>query len=212
MSVSTDRMHERKRATVAPGLGWSEIVKKGEVLRIVDLKGAQAVDFLCYSATDHGERYHAPNTIKRAHTLRLTTGHALYSDIARPIFTIVADTHGTHDTIGGCCSAPSNEMLYGAEDAPGCRETFLRELAKFGMGRRDIVPNVNFFCDVPVQDRYELSETVFAPGSSGPGDHVDLRAEMDAVAVVSNCQQTNNPCNIGQPTPIEVVVLSPLGT
>lgn len=205
MSVRTDA-EERERTRVQPGLGWSGVVKKGEILRIVDVEGAQAVDFLCYSAADHEERYHAPNTLKRAQTLRLTTGHSLYSDLARPIFTIVADTHGTHDTIGGCCSAPSNKMLYGADNAPGCRETFLRELARFGMGRRDIVPNVNFFCDVPVEDRYQLSGTVFAPGSSRPGDHVDLRAEMDAIAVVSNCQQMSNPCNVGRPTPIDIIV------
>lgn len=200
---------EAERVTVRPGLGWSGIVRRGEILRIVDLEGAQAVDFLCYSAADHDERYHAPNTLKKARTLRLTTGSSLYSDVARPIFTIVADTHGTHDTIGGCCSAPSNRMLYGAENAPGCRETFLRELAKFGMGRRDIVPNVNLFCDVPVHDDYALSDTVFRPGSSRAGDHVDLRAEMDAIAIVSNCGQVNNPCNVGRPTPIEVVVLRP---
>jgi urea carboxylase-associated protein 1 len=199
----------RERIAVGPGLGWSGIVPRDDVLRIVDLEGAQAVDFLCYNAREHEERYHAPNTLKKAHTLRLTTGHSLYSDVAQPIFTIVADTHGTHDTIGGCCSAPSNLMLYGADNAPGCRETFLRELGKFGMGRRDIVPNVNFFCDVPVHDRYVLSETVFQSGSSRPGDYVDLRAEMDALAIVSNCRQTNNPCNAGRPTPIEVIIFSP---
>src|SRR5437867_12953649 len=123
----------RVQARVQPGDGWSGVVRRGEVLRIVDVEGAQAVDFLCYSAANHEERYHAPNTLKKARTLRLTRGNTFYSDAARPIFTIVADTHGTHDTIGGCCSAPSNEMLYGVRDAPGCRETFLRELANFGM-------------------------------------------------------------------------------
>lgn len=197
------------RETVRPGLGWSGVVKRGDILRIVDLEGAQAVDFLCYSAGEHEERYHAPNTLKKARTLRLTTGCVLYSDAARPIFTIVNDTHGTHDTIGGCCSAPSNELLYGVADAPGCRETFFRELAKHGMGRRDIVPNVNFFCDVPVHDRHALSDTVFEPASSRAGDLVELRAEMDALAVVSNCQQTSNPCNAGRPSPIEIVVFTP---
>ena len=209
--MALDTKEIRLRETVQPGLGWSGTVGRGEVLRIVDLVGAQAVDFLCYSATDHDERYHAPNTLKKARTLRLTRGHSLYSDIARPIFTIVADTHGTHDTIGGCCSAPSNKMLYGAEDAPGCRETFLRELAKHGMGRRDIVPNVNFFCDVPVHDSYALSETVFAPGDSEAEEYVELRAEMDALAIVSCCRQTNNPCNVGRPTPIEVVITAGRG-
>jgi urea carboxylase-associated protein 1 len=196
----------RTRITVEPGHGWSGIVRKGEVLRIIDVRGTQAVDFLCYNARNHLERYHAPNTIKKARTLRLTAGHALYSDVARPMFTIVEDTHGTHDTIGGCCSAPSNSMLYGVKNATGCRETFLEQLEKHAMGRRDIVANLNFFCDVPVHDTYALSESVFVPGNSRPGDHVDLRAEMDVLAVVSCCRQVNNPCNVGQPTPIELVV------
>lgn len=192
--------------TVPPGAGWAGIVRAGEVLRIVDLEGRQAVDFLCYNAYDHEERYHAPNTIKAAHTLHLTTGHRLYSDVARPIFTIIDDTCGEHDTIGGCCSAPSNQMLYGAENDPGCRETFLRELGRFGMGRRDIVPNVNFFSNVPVRPGNMLAETVFERGSSRPGDYVDLRAEMDAIAVASNCRQMNNPCNDALPTPVQIVV------
>ena len=97
--------------TIAPGGSWSRIIRRGEVLRIIDLEGQQGVDFLCYSAADPEERYHAANTLKRAATLRLTTGHVLYSDIARPMMTVVGDSCGFHDTIAGCCSAPSNEML-----------------------------------------------------------------------------------------------------
>jgi hypothetical protein len=89
----------------------------GQLLRIVDIKGRQAVDFLCYNASDTEERYSAPNTLKAAATLSLTRGHILYSDLANPMFEIVDDTFGGHDTIGGCCSAPSNRMLYGVE---GC--------------------------------------------------------------------------------------------
>lgn len=207
--MSVDLGGVRERVRVEPGNGWSGVVRRGEVLRIVDLEGAQAVDFLCFNADNHEERYHAPNTLKKARTLRLTNGHTLYSDVARPIFTIVADTHGTHDTIGGCCSAPSNKLLYGVEDEPGCRETFLSEFAKHGMGRRDWVPNLNFFCDVPVRHGYALSDTVFQPGSSAPGAYVDLRAEMDALGVVSCCRQTSNPCNVGKPTAIEVIVFAP---
>ena len=110
------------------------------MLRITDLEGQQAVDFLCYNAADPQERYHAPNTMKAAGSIFLTKGHKLYSDIARPIFTIIEDQFGGHDTIGGCCSAPSNQMLYGVANCPGCRENFLAALARHGLGRRDIVP------------------------------------------------------------------------
>jgi urea carboxylase-associated protein 1 len=182
---------------------WSGIIKKGQHLRIIDLEGRQAVDFLCYNASDTVERYFAPNTIKAAGTILLTTGHVLYSDQAQALFTIVEDSYGSHDTIGGACSAPSNLMLYGVRDCPGCRENFLKALAPHGMGRRDIVPNINFFMRVPV-DR--SGEAAIARGDSAPGTYVTLRAEMDVLAVISNCPQINNPCNDYNPTPIQVVV------
>jgi urea carboxylase-associated protein 1 len=192
--------------TVPPGQPWAARLKRGDVLRIVDLEGRQGVDFLCYNADAPEERYHAPNTIKAARRIALGLGDVLYSDQARPLMTIVADTCGGHDTIGGCCSAPSNAMLYGVRDAPGCRENFLAALGTFGLGRKDIVSNVNFFCDVPVREGYRLADTVFEPGRSKAGDYVELRAEIDVLAVLSNCPQINNPCNDGRPKAIRVVV------
>jgi len=185
---------------------WSAIIRKGQHLRIVDREGKQAVDFLCYNANDRDERYNAPNTIKAAGTISLTTGHVIYSDQASPLFTIVADTYGSHDTIGGACSAPSNKMLYGVDGCPGCRENFLRALADHGMGRRDIVPNINFFMRVPVAGE---GETAIARGDSEPGSYVELRAEMDVLAVVSNCPQVNNPCNDFNPTSIQITICDP---
>ena len=194
---------------VPPGEGWAEVVRQGQILRIVDEAGKQGVDFLCYHAAHPEERYHAANTMKMARTIRLTTGHVLYSDVARAMFTIVADTCGRHDTIGGCCSAPSNLLMYGVKDVPGCRETFLRVLGRHGLGRRDIVANVNFFSNVPVAADGQLADTVFVDGLSKAGDFVDLRAEMDALAVISNCPQVNNPCAGLNPTPIRVVIWEP---
>jgi len=191
---------------IPAGKPWSAIVKRGQRLRIVDTEGNQGVDFLCYSAANPEERYHAANTLKKSRTLLLTTGHTLYSDVARPLMTIVEDTCGMHDTIGGCCSAPSNEMLYGVKNVPGCRENFLSELAKHGLGRRDIVANLNFFCSVPVHEHNRLEPLIFAPSLSRAGNYIELRADMDVLAVISNCPQVNNPCNSGQPTPIRVVV------
>jgi urea carboxylase-associated protein 1 len=195
----------RLDAVIPAGAPWSGIVRRGEVLRIIDLEGQQAVDFLCYNAASFEERYHAPNTMKAAGAIFLTTGHRLYSDVARPIFTIVEDTFGGHDTIGGCCSAPSNEMLYGVKDCPGCRENFLAALAAYGLGRRDIVPNINWFMRVPVEHD---GGAAIALGVSAPGCTVALRAEMDALAVISNCPQINNPCNNFKPTPIRVQIAS----
>jgi urea carboxylase-associated protein 1 len=197
-----------RRDIVPAGKPWSAILRRGQRLRIVDTEGDQGVDFLCYAADNPEERYHAANTLKKSATLRLTKGHRLYSDVARPLMTIVNDTCGTHDTIGGCCSAPSNEMLYGVKNAPGCRENFLHELAKYGLGRRDIVANLNFFCDVPVHPHNRLDPLTFVKSPSRPGSYIELLAEMDVIAIVSNCPQVNNPCNSGRPTLIEVIVFN----
>lgn len=194
--------------SILAGKPWARIIKKGDILRIIDVHGHQGVDFLCYNAHEFEERYHAPNTLKAAGTLRLTRGHVLYSDVARPIFTITEDTCGTHDTIGGCCSAPSNAMLYGVKNCPGCRENFLTALGEFGLGRRDIVPNINFFCNVPVHEEALLADAMFVESRSEAGSYVELLAEMDALAVISNCPQVNNPCNAGEPTPIRVMVIA----
>jgi urea carboxylase-associated protein 1 len=198
--------------TVLPGEPWSGTVARGSHLRIVDVAGRQGVDFLCYNAENTDERYNAPNTVKAATAITLETGRVLYSDFARPLMTIVADTCGGHDTIGGCCSAWSNKMLYGVEDVPGCRENFLKALGQHGLGWRDIVPNINFFCSVPVHAEGRLAESVFVEGRSKAGDYVDLRAEMPVLAVISNCPQVNNPCNDGAPTPIRVIVHDPGAT
>ena len=138
--------------------------------------------------------------------MKLTTGHALYSDDAQPIFLIVEDTFGGHDTIGGCCSEVSNEMLYGVTGVTGCRENFLNSLESFGLGRRDIVPNINFFCNVPVNVDRTLAKTVFVADRAIVGARVVLQAEMNALAVISNCPQVNNPCNYGNPTEIELCI------
>ena len=191
---------------VQPGTHWARIVKKGHVLRIVDLEGKQAVDFLCYDARNPEERYNAADTMKYAGTIFLTKGHSLYSDMGRPLFTIVEDTCGRHDTIGGCCSAESNWVRYGVKDTPNCRENFLRALAQFGLGKKDIVANVNFFMNVPVEPDGRVA---IVDGLSKPGDFVDLRADTDVLAVISNCPQTRNPANAFNPTPIQLIVWEP---
>lgn len=197
------------REVIAAGAPWSGLIARGRRLKITDIEGRQGVDFLCYNADNPLERYHMPNTLKASGTLRLTTGHTLFSDEARPIMTIVADTLGYNDTIGGCCSAHSNQLLYGVGNCPGCRENFLAALSRYGLGRRDIVPNVNFFCHVPVYQGGKLAERTFdqVPGEVAGGHYVELRADMDTLAVISNCPQINNPCNDGEPTAILVEVL-----
>ena len=195
---------------IVPARGdWSGVIPANHVLRIVDLEGRQAVDFLCYGAADPSERYNAADTMKFAKTIFLTTGHGLYSGLGRRLFTIVADTCGRHDTIGGCCSSESNRFRYGVENTPNCRDNFLRALGRFGLGRKDIVANVNWFMNVPVEADGQMA---IVDGWSKPGDYVDLRAETDVLVVISNCPQIYTPCNGGRPTPIRLVTYEPAGS
>jgi urea carboxylase-associated protein 1 len=188
---------------IPAGGHWSGVIPAGRTLRIVDLEGRQAVDFLCYNAARHEERYNAADTMKIAGSIFLTTGVALYSGLGRKLFTIVDDTVGYHDTIGGCCSEESNFVRYGVRGTPNCRDNFLAALAPHGLGPRDIVANVNWFMYVPVESNGAMA---IVQGRSKPGDRVDLRAEMDVLAVISNCPQVHNPANDFKPTPIRVIV------
>ena len=191
--------------TTIPARGsWSGRVARGRTLRIIDLEGCQAVDFLCYDADDPDERYAAADTMKINETgIFLTTGTVLYSVGLRPLFTLTADTCGKHDTIGGCCSAELNAFRYGAGPAPNCRDNFLAELAKHGLGKKDMAANINFFMYVPVGPDGDMD---MGPSISKPGDYVDLRAETDVLAVISNCPQINNPVNDYNPTPVRAIV------
>jgi urea carboxylase-associated protein 1 len=188
---------------IPPGGHWGRRMAKGEVLRIVDLEGRQAVDFLCYNAERPEERYNAADTMKVAGTIFIGEGTRLLSDMGETLMTVIADTCGRHDTVGGCCSKESNRLRYGVDDTPNCRDNFLAALAPFGLGKKDIVANINFFMNVPVEPDGSMA---IADGLSKPGDHVDLRAETDVIAVLSNCPQTRNPCNGYNPTPIRVMV------
>ena len=188
---------------IPPNGHWGRVLRTGQSLRIIDLEGRQAVDFLCYNADDPTERYNAADTMKYAKTIFVTKGHGIYSDLGRRLLTIVDDTCGRHDTIGGCCSAESNQFRYAVSDTPNCRQNFLRALEPFGLGKKDIVANINWFMNVPVSPDGTMG---IVEGLSKPGDHVLLRAEMDVLAVISNCPQTRNPCNGFKPTPIRLVV------
>jgi uncharacterized protein len=188
---------------IPPGGHWGRVIPHGHTLRLVDLEGRQAVDFLCYNAARPEERYNAADTMKLAGAIFLTKGVSLYSGLGHKLFTIVEDTCGFHDTIGGCCSAESNWLRYGVRDTPNCRDNLVRALAEFGLGVKDIVANVNFFMYVPVSS---TGTVAIADGRSQPGDHVVLRAEMDAIAVLSNCPQIYNPAAGFKPTPVRVTI------
>jgi urea carboxylase-associated protein 1 len=195
------------REVIDAGLGYSHLVKKGELVRIVDLEGNQAVDTLFYNAHDASDRYSASATIVAQQNLYLTTGSQLISSEGNVLLTIVADTCGRHDTLGGACAAESNQVRYALDKRHmhNCRDSFLLELALHQphMDKRDLTSNINFFMNVPVTPEGGLR---FADGISDAGRYVELRAELDVLVLISNCPQLNNPCNAYNPTPVEVLV------
>jgi urea carboxylase-associated protein 1 len=199
----------------AAGEPWMTTVRKGQVFRILDLEGNQAVDTLFYSADDAEERYSAVDTIQRQGRLYLEAGSVLYSSEGRPMLTIVADTCGRHDTLGGACAAESNTVRYALDKRPmhSCRDNFMHALSHcdcahhLHLGKRDITANINFFMNVPVTAEGALK---FDDGISAPGKYVEMRAEMDVVVLISNCPQLNNPCNAYNPTPVRLLVWNPV--
>jgi urea carboxylase-associated protein 1 len=157
--------------TVPAGNGWAGVVKKGQRFRIVDLEGNQAVDTLFYNAEDHSDRYSAVETIAAQRNIYLTTGSKLLTENGTVLMSIVADTCGRHDTLGGACSQESNMVRYDIEKRymHACRQTFLKTAAVEGLSKRDLAPNVNFFMNVPVTPEGKLT---FEDGISEPGNYV----------------------------------------
>ena len=193
--------------TLPAGDGWIHEIKKGQTFRIVDLEGNQAVDTLFYNAADLSDRYSAQDTIREQGGLYLTTGSRLISSEGNLLLTLVADTCGRHDTIGGACAAESNQVRYdlGKRAMHNCRDTFMLALTRWGknVSKADITHNINFFMNVPVTPDGGLS---FEDGVSAGGRYVEMRAEMDVICLISNCPQLNNPCNAYNPTPVQLLI------
>jgi uncharacterized protein len=205
---SLDPADAQYRKVVPAGEYWIHVLRQGETLRLIDLEGNQAVDTLFFNADDPAEHYSASDTIREQGNIYLTTGSALMSDLCRTLMTITADTVGRHDSLGGACSTESNTVRYALDKKSmhACRDSFLLaviENEQYGLTKRDIAHNINFFMNVPVTPDGKLE---FADGLSAPGKYVEMVAEMNVIALISNCPQLNNPCNAYNPTPIEVLI------
>ena len=174
---------------------WSGVVKAGQTIRIVDSEGQQAVDTIFYRLDDFAERYSAQDTLRVQGSAYVGVGTKIVSNEGNVMLTVVADT----------CSCESNTVRFGHDTRylHACRDNFVIEVTKHGMTKRDIVPNINFFMNVPISPSGEMT---IVDGLSNPGDYVELVAEMDVLCVISNCPQINNPCNGFNPTPIQVLV------
>lgn len=190
---------------IAAEAPFSTVVKKGQILRIEDTYGQQAIDTLFYNADDFSERYSSQDTMREQGAAYISTGTKIISSEGRVMATMTADTCGRHDTSAGACSCESNTVRFGhyTKYLHACRDNFVLEVSKHGMSKRDVVANINFFMNVPIEPSGEMT---IVDGISAPGDYVELKAEMDVLLVISNCPQINNPCNGFDPTPIRVLV------
>jgi urea carboxylase-associated protein 1 len=196
------------RDVVPAGDYYMKVVKKGHTVRILDIEGNQAADVLFYNANDPSERYSAIDTIREQGNVYLTAGTKILSDLGNVMLEIVADTCGRHDTLGGACATESNTVRYSIDKKcmHACRDSWLLAVSEnehFGLSKRDLTHNINFFMNVPVTAEGGLT---FADGISGVGKYVELKAHMDTIVLMSNCPQLNNPCNAYNPTPVEVLV------
>jgi len=193
---------------VLAGDYWIKEVKAGQTFRILDLEGNQAADTLFYSAVDPVERYSAIDTIREQGNAYLTAGTKLMSNFGNTMLEITADTCGRHDTLGGACATESNQIRYALEKKcmHACRDSWMLAIAEnehFGISKRDITHNINFFMNVPITQEGGLT---FADGISEAGKYVEMKAMMDVIVLISNCPQLNNPCNAYNPTPVEILI------
>ena len=193
------------------GASWSHVLKRGSALRIIDVEGAANVGGIFYNFECPTERYNMPDTLKAQHIARLTKGFVLYSDMGRILASLIGDSVGWHDPIGGTSNRKMVETKYGPSSYQqdrndyhkNGRDSFLVELGKWGLGPRDLVANVNFFSRVDVSDDGTMS---FIPGNSKPGDSVDLRAEMNVLVLLNTCQHPLDPNPEYRPKPVQVSI------
>lgn len=195
-----------REIAVEPGGYLAIEVKKGQVLRIIDMEGHQVADFVCFNLHRLEERLSPQNTIMLNKSIRFTTGHSLFSDEAGKMFTVIEDTAKVHDLLAGACSRYTNYYRYGAENTPNCRDNLARAVEPYGLKWKDIPYNLNVFMNVPIRD--DGTVTIEEPVDKA-GDYIDLRADMDVLAALSNCPQVLNPCNSWKLKPLKVILYEP---
>lgn len=184
-------------------------VGRAQVLRIVDVEGQQVGDLVCFNRDDLTERYSPQNTILFNRTIYPKVGAVLVSDRGRAMMRLVADTVGVHDLICGSCSEEYyRDRLDYREPHRSCRGNLAEAMAPWGVDLQDIPFSFNVFMQWPVAGDGAV-RPMAAP--SGPGDYVDLRAEMDLVVANSACPSDITPTNAHRPTPMRFVLYEPAG-
>lgn len=195
--------------TIPGGAHWSFQVKRGNALRLTDIEGGANLSVLFYNMEEKLERYNMPDTLKAQHTAHLAKGFVCYSDMGRVLASVINDSCGWHDTFCGMSNAALVEKKYGKADYQhqrnamyrNARDSFLIELGKWGLGKRDIVPNINFFSKVSADNTGGLH---YQPGHSKAGDYVELRFEMNVLVVVSACQHPLDLSPLYLPKPVHL--------
>ena len=192
-----------------PGATWSHILKRGTALRLSDLEGGANVGAIFYNADCPVERLNIPDTLKAQHIARLTQGFVLYSDMGRILCSLTADSLGWHDALAGCSDAAAVKAKYGEARYQECRndfhrnarDSFLIDLEKYGLGPRDLSPNINLFSKVAVSDDGAMTYT---EGHSQPGSFVELRAEMNVLIILNSCPHPLDPSPRYAPRPVHL--------
>jgi urea carboxylase-associated protein 2 len=196
---------------VEPGATWSHVLKRGTSVRIKDTLGGANVGAIFYNFENPIERYNMPDTLKAQHTAHLTRGHVLYSDMGRILCSITADSAGWHDPLSGCSNAALVDSKYGVaryqQHRNNCHknafDSFVIELAKYGLSARDMAAPVNFFSKVIVDEEGNMR---FVPALSKPGAYVELRAEMNVVVILNTCQHPLDPNPKYDPKPVHLSI------
>lgn len=204
-TIDNDLLYQ---ATIPGGAHWSMIVRKGTTLRLIDKEGGANVGMLLFNPTNKLERYNAPDTLKCQHTFKLTAGHCLYSDMGHVFCSIIEDTVGWHDTVGGTLSDSAMKAKWGVKTYQDFHndwtisgeQAFLVELAKYELGRRDMAANLNLFSQVKADDDGNLT---FVEANSKAGDYIDLRFEMDTLVIFHTCP---HPMNAAEDYPKKPIV------
>ncbi len=199
--------------TIEAGATWSHVLKRGTALRIAALDSRANVGALLYNADNFSERYNMPDTLKAQHTAHLTRGNVLYSDMGRILCSITEDSLGWHDPLGGCSNAELVTSKYGEaryqEHRNDCHKNaydgFAIELAKYGLGPRDMAAPINFFSKVVVSDDGSMR---FTEWHASAKDYVELRAEMNVLVLLNTCPHPMDPNPNFQPKPVRVSVCS----
>ena len=184
--------------TLSPACHWSLQMRKGTSLRLIDEEGGANVGMLFYNPTNLLERYNAPDTLKCQHTFKLTKGNCLYSDMGRVFCSIVEDSVGWHETVCGNTTSKSTKAKWGEKTYQDYHNDWnqngyisvLVELAKYGLGRKDMAANLNLFTAVPVDNEGNLK---YVENNSKPGDFIELRFEMDTLVLMHTCPHPLNP-------------------